>query len=99
VAFSTLVASTHQEALAKLIGLYPNPAQQVFWLDIPASLTRKTVSATLYNTLGQQVIQRMLAAAPGGIKTALEVAALPRGVYSLHLTTMEGTLIKRLVVD
>ncbi|MBO0359476.1 fibronectin type III domain-containing protein [Hymenobacter sp. BT186] len=99
VAFSTLVASTRQVALAKLIGLYPNPAQQVFWLDIPASLTRKTVSTTLYNTLGQQVMQRTLAAAAGGVKTSFEVATLPRGVYSLHLTTTEGVLIKRLVVE
>ncbi|MCC3160623.1 fibronectin type III domain-containing protein [Hymenobacter sp. 15J16-1T3B] len=99
VTFSTLVTASSNGALAQQVQLYPNPAQRSFWLEVPASLSRKAVTVTLFNSIGQQVQQRTLPAAANGSKAAFDVAPLPRGVYSLHLTTEAGVLIKRLVVE
>jgi hypothetical protein len=99
VAFTTLVTGTREAALAALVGLYPNPAQRTFWLELPATLTRQAVQVTLYNSIGQQVQQRTLPAAANGAKASFEVTNLPHGVYSVHLTTTEGVLIKRLILE
>ncbi|RAK70573.1 fibronectin type III domain-containing protein [Hymenobacter edaphi] len=99
VTFTTLVTATQHAALARQVQLYPNPAQRSFWLEVPAQLTRKAVTVTLLNSIGQQVQQRLLPAAAAGSKVAFDVTQLPRGVYSLRLTTEAGVLVKRLVVD
>ncbi|GAB3835944.1 fibronectin type III domain-containing protein [Hymenobacter jeollabukensis] len=97
--FTTLVTATQNAALAQQVQLYPNPAQRGFWLEVPAQLTRKAVTVTLLNSIGQQVQQRTLPAATGASKVAFDVTQLPRGVYSLRLTTEAGVLVKRLVID
>ncbi|MBD2716282.1 fibronectin type III domain-containing protein [Microvirga sp. STR05] len=99
VVFSTGPLASRHAALADMVSLYPNPAQHMFWLEVPVSLTRKPVAVTLYSGVGQLLLQRTLPAASTATKVAFEVAELPRGVYSLHLTTSEGVLIKRLVVE
>ncbi|RTQ44727.1 T9SS type A sorting domain-containing protein [Hymenobacter gummosus] len=97
--FTTLVTATRDAALAARVGLYPNPTQRTFWLEVPAELARKAMTVTLHNTLGQQVQVRSLPAAGAAVKASFDVSALPRGVYLLHLTTNEGSLVKRLVVE
>ncbi|MCC2547239.1 fibronectin type III domain-containing protein [Hymenobacter sp. BT175] len=99
VAFTTRLTGTANGALAELVNLYPNPAQRAFQLEVPAALTRKAVRVTLLNTLGQQVQQRSLPASMGGQKVEFDVTNLPRGVYSVLLSTAEGTVVKRLVVE
>ncbi|KAA9338229.1 T9SS type A sorting domain-containing protein [Hymenobacter busanensis] len=99
VPFTTVLGTTHSTALAEQVGVYPNPAQQLFWVELPAALTHKAVQATLYNALGQQVQARMLPAAANGLKASFDVTSLPRGMYSLQLSTTEGLLVKRLIVE
>ena len=95
----SLTTATHAGALAAQVEVYPNPAQQSFRLSLPAQLSRGGVEATLINALGQSVQQHRFAPAAAGLKTQVEVGHLPRGVYTLHLTTAAGPVTKRVVVE
>ncbi|OON66751.1 hypothetical protein B0919_21480 [Hymenobacter sp. CRA2] len=94
-----VATASRSGALAAQVDVYPNPAQQAFWLQLPASLSRAGVQATLLNTLGQNVRQHRFAPAAAGLKAQVEVSGLPKGVYTLQLTTAAGPVTKRVVVE
>ncbi|WP_165903727.1 fibronectin type III domain-containing protein [Hymenobacter gummosus] len=91
--------AVRSNALAAQVSVYPNPAQQSFQLTLPAQLSRAGVQATLLNALGQPVQQQHFAPAAAGLQAQVEVGRLPRGVYTLHLTTAAGPVTKRVVVE
>ncbi len=63
------------------IKIYPNPAVTSLFVEGASAGTK----ATLYSMLGQPVLQATLAG-----KQALDVAALPAGIYKLVLTDKDG---------
>ena len=89
--------ATVPAALAQQVGLYPNPAQTQVTIELPLSLSRQPVTATLVDALGRTVYQQVLPARQAAHQLLLrEVTA---GVYSLHLTTELGLIVKKLVVE
>ena len=94
-----VVAATTPAALAALVQLYPNPARGSFTLLLPAELSRTTVTAILYNQLGQQIAKRTLALTSAGAKAQFDVADLAPGVYSLRLTGSFAQVVKQVVVE
>lgn len=93
--FTTPLAS-RSAALAAQVGLFPNPASRSATLTVPAGLRGPGATVRLLNALGQLVRQQPLAATAA---TALDLAGLPAGLYSLWLNSPEGPLVKRLVVE
>ncbi|MDO7876885.1 fibronectin type III domain-containing protein [Hymenobacter sp. ASUV-10] len=85
-----------QSSLATQVLLYPNPAHASATLELPADL-RAAGPLVIYNALGQPVRQQPLSASAHRAELAL--SGLPAGVYSLHLRTAQGALVKRLVVE
>ena len=71
--------------------LYPNPARDLLVLERPAG--DGPAEATLLDALGRVVLT---AAAPAG-RTALDVRALPEGLYVLRLALPDGGLRVRSV--
>ena len=86
-------------ALASLVQLFPNPAHASFTLLLPAEMGRATVSAKLFNQLGQLVAQRTLVPTAAGASAQFDVSALAPGVYSLRLTGGPAAVVKRVVVE
>ena len=93
------VTATTPAALAALVQLYPNPAHASFTLLLPAELSRATVTATLYNQLGQRVAQRTLALTAAGASAQFDVTDVAPGIYSLRLTGSFAQVVKRVVVE
>ncbi len=89
--------ATVPAALAQQVGVYPNPARTQATIELPLSLIRQPVTATLVDALGRTVRQQVLPASLTTHQLLLQEAAT--GVYSLHLTTELGTVVKRLVVE
>ncbi|MCB2377235.1 DUF4394 domain-containing protein [Hymenobacter sp. BT635] len=92
------VLSSAPSALAQLVSIYPNPAQQSVFLSLPAALRTQAVEVTLVNTLGQTVLRRTLAAGRT-TEEQLTLTGVSKGVYTLRLTTAQGVVNKRLVVE
>lgn len=80
------------------VAIYPSPATTSAWLELPASLGRQAVTATLVDALGRQV-RTLLFPAQGAVAHPVDLRALPTGVYTLHLNTGTGFLVKKLVVE
>ncbi|WP_165768206.1 T9SS type A sorting domain-containing protein [Hymenobacter amundsenii] len=83
-------------ATARLAGvdIYPNPARDVVTVR-QSNASSQTLNATLLDALGR-VVRRAELAAPAA---TLSVADLPRGVYVLRLSSTDGILTRRLVVE
>lgn len=93
------VTATAPAALARQVGLYPNPAHRQVTLALPTSLDRQPVAVSVLNALGQQVLTRVLPANRPAAHPTLELTNLAKGVYTVRLTTAEGLITKRLVVE
>ncbi|MDO7850277.1 T9SS type A sorting domain-containing protein [Hymenobacter convexus] len=91
------VLATAPAALARQVALYPNPATKQVNIELPLSLSRQPVTATLVDALGRVVRQQVLPA--GAVVHTLPLGEVAVGVYSLRLTTDLGTVVKKLVVE
>jgi hypothetical protein len=92
------VLATAPAALAAQVGLYPNPATTTAFVELPAALGRTAVTAVLVDALGRTVHTQALPA-QGAAPHRLSLADLTTGVYTLHLKTSAGVIVKKLVVE
>jgi Bacterial Ig-like domain/SprB repeat/Secretion system C-terminal sorting domain len=84
------VLATGNAALAAQVSVFPNPSTGQVTVLRPAT---GAASAEVLNALGQVVRRVALPTA----ETRLDLRELPTGVYTLRLTTQQGTVSKRLV--
>ncbi|WP_035561916.1 beta strand repeat-containing protein [Hymenobacter sp. IS2118] len=95
--FARQVLATASATLVAQVAVYPNPATKAVFLELPAGLSRKAVTAALVDALGRVVVQQVL---PAGRAThTLPLANVATGVYSLRLQTEAGMVVKKLVVE
>jgi len=73
--------------------VYPNPAQEVVWLS--HSTYRGPAEVRVLDVSGRLVRAASLVSVPG----ELRVSGLPTGLYSVHLRTVEGVAVLRLMVE
>ncbi|WP_400192212.1 kelch repeat-containing protein [Hymenobacter sp. B81] len=89
------VLATGSERLAKELQLYPNPAAERAYLSLPATGTARI---EVLNAVGQRVLAQEARASHGLATAELNTADLARGVYSVRVTTAEGTATRKLVL-
>ena len=92
-----LVLAIAPAALAQQVTLYPNPAKTQVAIELPLSLGRQPLTASLLDALGRVVRTQQLPA--GGATHSVALAGTAPGVYSLRLTTELGTVVKKLVIE
>ncbi len=88
--------------LAGQVDVYPNPvskAQNVSIRMTALQTTARTVTATLYNALGQSVAVKALPVMGGTLEGSLNTTSLSAGVYTLKLTADGQTAIRRVVIE
>ena len=85
--------------LAAQVQLFPNPAHGSFTLLLPAQLGHTPVAVKVTNALGQLVLERAVAMTAAGASVQVNVSALAPGVYSVHLSSALGQVVKRVVVE
>ena len=89
-------------ALARQVGVYPNPAQGTATLSVPAQLLVSGATLTLLDVLGRPVRQWPVGDVPTGtgpVARALELSSLAAGVYVLQVPTTAGLVTRRLTVQ
>jgi hypothetical protein len=92
------VLATAPAALAAQVGLYPNPATTAAFVELPAALGRTAVAAELVDALGRTMRAQSLPA-QGATAHRLDLTNLAAGVYTLHLRTSDGVIVKKLLVE
>jgi hypothetical protein len=90
--------ATAPAALVQQVGLYPNPAKASVFVELPASLGRQAVTATLVDAVGR-VVRTLTLPAQGAVAHPLDLRELPTGIYALRLRTSAGTVVKKLTVE
>ncbi|GAB2866396.1 T9SS type A sorting domain-containing protein [Hymenobacter ruber] len=95
--FGARVLGVASAKLSAQVAVYPNPASKAVFVELPAALNRKAVTAALIDGLGRVVLTQAL---PAGQPTyTLPLTNLATGVYSLRLQTEAGVVVKKLVVE
>jgi hypothetical protein len=100
VTMNGVVASTQSPALAAALTVYPNPsASGEFRLASPSRPAVATAPYNITDATGRVV--RAATAAPASLAAGrpLELKGLPAGVYLLNLSTPEGPLTRKLMVE
>jgi len=77
------------------IQIVPNPANTYVTLSLQA--VHENMKISLYNTLGQQLLQTTLAADKNEL--SLSVDSFPTGVYYLKVSSDNQAFYKQLLID
>ncbi len=88
------VLSLDETPLAREIGLYPNPAQSSFVVDLKGIQVQEA-RLVLYSPLGQMVSEQTTR---NSVAT-FNIERLPKGMYLLKIHTEKGVAVKRLSVQ
>ncbi|WP_210513857.1 FG-GAP-like repeat-containing protein [Hymenobacter terricola] len=86
-------------ALARQIGVYPNPAHAAVAIELPAVLRQQATTVTLLNPLGQRLRTFTLPATGSAEARTLPLAGLAPGMYLVSLATAQGVVVKQLVIE
>lgn len=89
---------TMEESEKPAIQLYPNPAQQTLTTELYTA-DPKDVFVALYNTLGQQVMQRTISTTAGMNTLRFDIGSLPNGIYLFDLRTGEEHHTEKLYIQ
>lgn len=82
----SLIVQVDNNNIASAVRLYPNPAKYVLHIDIPGSVQAKAI--TIYNNLGQAVIQKIVSENESSIQ--LDVSTLAQGNYHVVIFSKNG---------
>ena len=91
---AVLVTATARQLAATTLQLYPNPTPGG-QLTVALTGAHLPVQLTVLNAVGQVVYRASMAAA--ATQQALDLSALPSGVYLLRAATAEGSVSRRFV--
>jgi hypothetical protein len=92
------VLTTASASLSAQVAVYPNPASKSVFVELPATLGRAAVTVALVDALGRQVLVQTLPAA-GAKAHQVSLVNVATGVYSLRISTEQGTVAKKLMVE
>jgi hypothetical protein len=94
------LASTPALTAAPVV-LFPNPVGKVaaVRVTLPVPVSTRTVRATVFNALGQEVSQTTLAVQAGQACGTIFTSGLTAGVYMVRLQAGSAVVSKRLVVE
>ncbi len=88
------ILSFDETPLAREIGLYPNPAQSSFVVDLKGTQMQEA-RLVLYSPLGQMISEQTTR----NSEVTFNVERLPKGMYLLKIHTEKGVAVKRLSVQ
>ncbi|MDO7874090.1 M12 family metallo-peptidase [Hymenobacter sp. ASUV-10] len=88
--------SAQQSAQQLGVAVYPNPSTGTFNLSIDNS-QRGAVALRVTDALGRTVAQEQLSKNGTVLQHSLDLGKLATGVYQLHLTLPQGTVVQRLL--
>lgn len=86
------------EPLLDMVNVYPNPASRELNVSLAGINGVTDVEFALTNSKGQSFLQQKLKAFAGESKTSIPLPKLPSGIYFARFTTVNRTVIKKVVI-
>jgi len=86
------------EPLLDAVNVYPNPAAQQLNVSLSGASGVADVDFALSNNKGQTVLQQKLKTFAGENKTSITLPKLASGIYFARFTTVNRTVIKKVVI-
>lgn len=86
--------SINEPAFFSTMKLYPNPASDVVYIEMPELKDKAT--ATINTLDGRTLVTKSLLP---GTKQSLSMEALPGGVYFIKISTKEGIAVRKIVKE
>ena len=74
--------------------VYPNPSEGVFTIALSDN-SGKPNTVKIYDLSGKNVFEETLS---GTVQKQLDLSALPKGIYTLHLSSEKSNGVKKLVI-
>lgn len=78
------------------IGIYPNPSNGEFTLDLNTGNDQKQSTVTIYNMMGEKVFEKQVAA---NGKQSLDVSQLANGTYFVKVNAGNASLHKKISIQ
>jgi hypothetical protein len=78
--------------------VYPNPSRGVFNISF-SSEEVQTVNIKVVNVIGEELYSEELVNFAGQHQTVIDMNATPKGVYFLEITTLNGSVNKKIVLQ
>ena len=84
----------NDEVLNNSFAIVPNPSNGIFEVSM---LEKNTSSVTMevFDCLGRSIKQQQLQE----LKTVIDLAGYPKGIYFVKLTSEQGTAVKKIIID
>ncbi len=90
--------SINEEEIFTQLAVYPNPAKDVLNVNFKIE-KNQSIEMRLVNITGEAVYTRILSNVTGEINSSIDVSVLAKGIYILNLTSSEGTVNKKVVIN
>ncbi len=94
---SVFTSTDSPDLAVKNLSVFPNPARDFLFLAYELKTT-EVVEWTIYNNLGQSILNQKLAPTIGNITTKIDISALTDGVYYLRMNMKEGGIGRHFLV-
>ena len=94
---SSELTDINDPALAISASISPNPAHSE--LQVNVNRLNSTYSLRLLTTEGRLMYQENSTTITGNAVSRIDVSTFPRGIYVLHISTPDGTLYKKVVLN
>jgi hypothetical protein len=80
------------------LDVYPNPSRDIFNISF-STKTSQTVNVQVVNLLGEEVYTEELVDFEGYHQTLVDMNGKPKGVYFLEITTLNGSINQKIVLQ
>ena len=90
----TYTVSGRKEVMQNQFSLYPNPTSGLLILELA---TAQPAEVTVFNALGQQILQKTVAKTDE--KVQLDLSKVAKGIYLVQVQTEKQVVVKKIVVE
>jgi hypothetical protein len=80
------------------LDVYPNPSRDIFNISF-STKTSQTINVQVVNLLGEEVYTEELVDFEGYHQTLVDMNGKPKGVYFLEITTLNGSINQKIVLQ
>ena len=78
--------------------IYPNPSKDIFYISF-SSVKKQDLKVRIMNVIGEELINDNLEQFIGEYTKQVYLAAYTKGVYFLEITTNDGVVNKKLILQ